>query len=176
MDDFYWTTSVNKLLINVLNEKCCENYADLFYLLEGTNYYSPIDKSKEKYFTMSFKDFYDNATSKFEDDSIRYRNMIFMSYESGGLKKYEIRTSYTNDKNGKYTLYKYSKNNIYNGDIEVTDIFPTEEIKVKDYWGKIRTETHMIPITLEEIYNTLKPVYKQIYLKNGREYKKEYRL
>lgn len=174
--DFYWTTSINKLLISILDEKCCENYADLFYLLEGTNSYSPIDKSKEKYFTMSLNDFYDNATSKLEDDSIWYRNIIFMSYESGELKKYEIRTSHTNDKNGKYTLYKYSKNNIYNGDIEVIDIFPTEEIKVKDYWGKIRTETHMIPITLEEIYNTLKPVYKQIYLKNGREFKKEYRL
>lgn len=173
VDCFKWTASINKLLINLLNEKCCENYADLFYLLEGTNYYSPIDKSKEKYFPMSFDDFYDEATSKYSDNSILYRNMIFMAYERGELKKYEMRTSYEKEKNGKYILYKYSRNNIYNGDIEVIDIFPTEKRRERDYLGKIKTEIHMIPVTLEEIYNTLNPVYKQIYLKNGREYKKE---
>ena len=163
-------------MINVLNEKCCENYADLFYILEGTNSYSPIDKSKEKYFSMSYEDFFDNATSRYSDNSIGYRNIRFLANGIGELKKYEIRTSYVKEKKGKYILYKYSRDNIYNGDIEVTDIFPTEEIEVKEYGGRARTETHMIPVTLEEIYSTLKPVYKQIYLENGREYIKEYRL
>lgn len=174
VDDFCWMSSMGKNLISVVNEKCCENYADLFYLLEGTNSYSPIDKSKEKYFDMSFEEFYANATSKYSDNSISYRDMRFMS-GSGELKKYEMRTRYNSETNGKYVLYEYSKDNIYNGDREVLNIFPTEEREVKKYWGETGIEKHMIPVTLEDIFNKLKPVYKQIYLANGREYVKEYR-
>ena len=32
----------------------------------------------------------------------------------------------------------------------------------------------MIPVSIETVFKKLKPVYKQKYLANGREYKKEY--
>ena len=175
VDDFCWMSSTGKSLIAVLNEKCCENYADLFYLLEGTDSYSPIDKSKDKYYSMSFEEFFNNSTFKHKDNTISYRDVRFLSNSYGKIERFEIRKSYRKQTNGRYVLYKYSKDNIYNGDIEVLNIFPIEETEVKGYWGK-RIEKHMIPVTLEEIFEMLKPVYKQVYLKNGREYRKEYRL
>lgn len=172
IDDFCWMTSMGKNLISVVNDKCCENYADLFYMLEGTNSYSPIDESKEKYFEMSFEDFYGNATGKCSDGSVYYRNMRFLT-NNGELKKYEMREKYNS--NGKYILYEYSKDGIYDGDKEVLDLFPTEEIENRTYWGKIVKERHMIPVALEDIFYRLKPIFKQVYLTNGREYIKEYR-
>ena len=35
-------------------------------------------------------------------------------------------------------------------------------------------EKHMIPVTIEQIFETMKPMYIQKYLANGREYEKEY--
>ena len=37
-------------------------------------------------------------------------------------------------------------------------------------------EKHMIPVTIEQIFETMKPMYIQKYLANGREYKKEYEI
>ena len=175
VDDFCWMSSTGKTLIAVLNEKCREDYSNLFYLLEGTDSYSPIDKSKEKYFPMSFEEFFNKAIFRYGDNTISYNNIRFMGSGKSNIEKFEIRQPYQQQNKGKYVLYKYSKGGIYNGDIEVVDIFPTEEREEKGYWGK-RVERHMIPVGLEEIFETLKPVYKQIYLKNGREYKKEYTL
>ena len=175
VDDFCWMSSTGKTLIAVLNEKCREDYSNLFYLLEGTDSYSPIDKSKEKYFPMSFEEFFNKAIFRYKDNTIGYNNIRFMGTGKSNIEKFEIRQPYQQKNKGKYVLYKYSKGGTYNGDIEVVDIFPTEEREEKGYWGK-RVERRMIPVGLEEIFETLRPVYKQIYLKNGREYKKEYTL
>ena len=37
-------------------------------------------------------------------------------------------------------------------------------------------EKHMIPVTIEQIFETMRPMYIQKYLANGREYKKEYEI
>lgn len=63
---------------------------------------------------------------------------------------------------------------MYNGDKEVIDIFPTQEKEVTDYFGIKRVETHMVPVSIETVFEKLKPVCKQKYLANGREYKKEF--
>lgn len=91
---------------------------------------------------------------------------------NGKLKKYDM---ITRNSDGKYTLYEYSTNDIYNGDKEVLDIFPTEYKEETDCYGKTINKKHMIPVTLEDIFYKLKPVYKQLYLANGREYIKEYK-
>ena len=60
--------------------------------------------------------------------------------------------------------------------VEVTDIFPTASKMVKSsrYPYNDIKEKHMIPVTIEQIFETMKPMYIQEYLANGREYKKEY--
>lgn len=175
VDDFYWTKSLGKKFIDVVNEKCCDNYADLFYILEGTPSYSPIDKSMNKYFPMSFEEFYDNATYKKLDGSVGYKDIIFKANYNGEYEKYYIKISCLL---GKYIVFRYSNSNMCYGDIELTDIFPREEIEVKKRSVNThnRVGTHMIPVSLETIYETLKPVYEQIYLKNGREYRRKYTL
>ena len=59
---------------------------------------------------------------------------------------------------------------------EVTDIFPTTSKMVKSnrYPYKDIEEKHMIPVTIEKIFEVMKPMYIQKYLANGREYEKEY--
>ena len=47
-------------------------------------------------------------------------------------------------------------------------------VKSNHYPYKDIEEKHMIPVTLEKIFEVMKPMYIQKYLANGREYKKEY--
>lgn len=60
--------------------------------------------------------------------------------------------------------------------VEVTDIFPTvsKMVKLSRYPYNDIEEKHMIPVTIEQIFETMKPMYIQKYLANGIEYKKEY--
>ena len=76
-------------------------------------------------------------------------------------------TPYMSEDNGKYTVYNH-------GDKEAIDIFPTEEREVKVRYGQKEIQTHMIPVSIETVFEKLKPVCKQKYLANGREYEKEY--
>jgi len=41
-------------------------------------------------------------------------------------------------------------------------------------YGQKEIQTHMIPVSIETVFEKLKPVCKQKYLANGREYEKEY--
>ena len=62
--------------------------------------------------------------------------------------------------------------------VEVTDIFPTASkmVKLNRYPYNDIEEKHMIPVTIEQIFETMRPMYIQKYLANGREYKKEYEI
>ena len=83
-----------------------------------------------------------------------------------------METPYEPEDNGKYIVYRYNWKN----KTEAIDIFPTEEKEVNSYyWGK-KIETHMIPVSIEEVFEKLRPAFKQKYLENGREYRKEYEL
>lgn len=157
-------------LIKCIDEKCTTEYADIFDILEGRSSYSPIDRSKDEIFTMSYEKFYNRATHIRSDGVVYYSSLIFMT-NNGGLKKYEIRPS---GNSCGYILYEYSKNGYYNGDKEVLSIFPTKKEEVNKPWHGLCVEEHMIPVTLKEIFDKMKPVYKQTYLVNGREYEKEY--
>lgn len=66
--------------------------------------------------------------------------------------------------------------NTYIDYVEVTDIFPitSKMVKSNRYPYNDIEEKHMIPVTIEQIFETMKPMYIQKYLANGREYKKEY--
>lgn len=83
-----------------------------------------------------------------------------------------METSYEPEDNGKYIVYKY---NGRMDEIEAIDIFPTEEKEINNCYGK-KIETHMIPVSIEEVFEKLRPAFKQKYLANGREYEKEYEL
>lgn len=164
-------------LISCLDDKCTSKYSEIYDSMESSYQFSPIDDSKDKIVNISFEDFYEKAINKyFENDDItrKYVNVRFMVNNNGEYIKYEMTTPYRSEDNGKYTVYKYSSKNIYHGDKEAIDIFPTEEREVEVRYGQKEIQTHMIPVSIEIVFEKLKPVCKQKYLANGREYEKEY--
>lgn len=79
------------------------------------------------------------------------------------------------DEKGK--LRKEASWNSWRDDKILNDEFdnvPTEEREVEVRYGQKEIQTHMIPVSIETVFEKLKPVCKQKYLANGREYEKEY--
>ena len=163
-------------LISCLDDKCTSKYSEIYDSMESSYQFSPIDDSKDTIVNISFEDFYEKAINTYVNDDItkKYVNVRFMVNNNGEYIKYEMTTPYRSEDNGKYTVYKYNNKNMYHGDEEAIDIFPTEEKEVDVRYGQKEIQTHMIPVSIETVFEKLKPVYKQKYLANGREYKKEY--
>lgn len=151
-------------LIKCLDDKCILKYSEIYDAMESSYKFSPIDDSKDKFFDMSFDDFYKRATNDL-GNGLYFRDVRFIGNYNGKYTDFQMRTPYKSPNNGKYIVYKYCDKRVWDGDIEAIDIFPTEIEK---------NEIHMIPVSIEVIYDKLKPVYKQKYLANGREYRKEY--
>lgn len=169
---FEWKSSITNKLISVLDSKCCDNYAELFYKLEGTKRYSPIDEENKEYVSLTYEEFLYYCTYEGYEGKIRYKNSNFISHINGEYLLYEAKNeSYLNDK---FIIDKITNNT----NEEVLDIFPTMEKKFLRWggFGKTYLEKHMIPVTLREIYDVMHPMCRQLYLKNGRKYDKEFRL
>lgn len=163
-------------LISCIDDKCTSKYSEIYDEMQSSWKFSPIDDSKDRIINIPFEDFYANATYMYKnvDKTIEYHDMRFMVNTNGEYIKYEMRTPYRSEDNGKYTVYKYSNTNMYYGDKEVIDVFPTQEKEVTDSHGIKRIETHMVPVSIETVFEKLKPVCKQKYLANGREHEKEF--
>lgn len=167
---FEWLSSINKKLISVIDNKCCDNYADLFYELEGTEKYSPVDKTLKEYIPMTYEEFFDKCHWDY-DGGINYKDTDFVAFRDGKYSLY--RASHLNWKEDKYKIKKYI-DNCHTED--VFDIFPTEETEEWITYNKKKVIQKMIPVTLKEIYDEMKPMCKQTYLKNGRKYEKVWEL
>lgn len=163
--EHYRSMPKNKF-IKCIDDKCNEKYADIFDKLEGESEYSPYDSSKDeyKYFTLD----------EFKKDDYWGRIRFISEYYSGN--KYVFETYKRND--NLYIIYKiqmeYMHYGPYEERVKVTDIFPTTSKMVKSnrYPYNDKEEKHMIPVTIEQIFETMKPMYIQKHLANGREYKR----
>ena len=166
----YKSMPKNKL-IKCINDKCTEQYADIFYKLEGEYEYCLYDESKDSYFSFTLDEF--KSTDRWGEKY--FISTCHSEYRSSFMVKRVQDELYIvkelNDNSYSYHPYSYNYK-------EVTNIFPTKTIMVKSNYYPYRDveEKHMIPVTLEEIFDTMKPMYLQKYLENGREYEKEYRL
>lgn len=56
--------SMSGKLIATLDENCIENYADIFYKLEGNSKYCPIDFSKNKYIPYTYEEFEESINNQ----------------------------------------------------------------------------------------------------------------
>jgi hypothetical protein len=163
--EHYRSMPKNKF-IKCIDDKCNEKYADIFDKLEGESEYSPYDSSKDeyKYFTLD----------EFKKDAYWKRIRFISEYYSGN--KYVFET-YKRDDN-LYIIYKiqmeYMHYGPYEERVKVTDIFPTTSKMVKSnrYPYNDKEEKHMNPVTIEQIFETMKPMYIQKHLANGREYER----
>ena len=159
--------------IKCIDDKCSEKYADIFEKLEENPQYSPYDSSKDEYKYFALDDFKEGNSNYWWT-----KNQFISEYYAKGNKRV---FKFLKQDDGLYivcekqTLQDYWRTENY---VEVTDIFPTASkmVKLKRYPYNDIEEKHMIPVTIEQIFETMKPMYIQKYLANGREYKKEYEI
>ena len=154
-------------MIKCIDDKCTEKYANIFYMLEGNREYSPYDESKDEYKYFTFEEFDEIKSTDY------WRRNQFISAYYGNENKYTF--IFQNKGNDLYVVYKKEG---YFTESEVVDIFQIKYKIVKSnyYPYKDIEEKHMIPVTLEEIFKVMKPMYIQTYLANGREYRREYEI
>lgn len=164
--------------IKCINDQCAENYAEMFDKMESDPEYSPYDKSKDEFIQMSYEEMEEKCKSNYAHFPGYSSTYMLFQYKDK-IEKYELRPVRNENayqvwrlnepENGYYYGYSYTP---------VLDIFPTEEIEEDGYsyaWMSAKkTKQVMIPVTLREIYEVMHPIYRQTYLANGREYKKEY--
>lgn len=163
---FEWRSSLSKFLIGTVDDKCHSNYAEYFDLLECSPSYSLPDSSKSTYHEMPFEQFVGRHKSYI---CSYYYTAYFYSNVNGQIERFKAVTH--GDKN-EFVVYKVVEGQT--DSIEVLNIFPTE-IREDSSWRYYKRQVeHMIPVTIEEVYNKMRPMYKQTYLTNGKEYRKEY--
>ncbi len=183
--DFKWVfnryQSISGKFIKCIDDKCASNYSELFELMEGSSSYSPYDESKDVFCEFSLNNFIKLGRREYDDRPDYYTSFKFISGITGVKKTYLIEPKRHDNK---YILQEYVKReedrNSYGyrvGFVDSLSIFPTQTDVIKSYgYGIPREIISMIPVTLNEIFDKMKPLYKQCYLKNGREYEKEYTL
>ena len=131
-----------------------------------TNHFSPRDFDNLKYIPYSFEEFKE-FTEKTED---RYNRGYFSRYN----------TKYFSDSYCKYEISSDNETNLwtvkqsdYENDDDFYGRFIFKDEEVNNYWGSRKTVKKVIPMTIEELYERLKPCYKEIYLQNGKLFGRE---
>lgn len=158
--------SKNKF-IACINEKCILEYPDIYESMIRTYNFSPRDYDNVKYIPYSFDEFKEYAEKK----TLKYDRLIRNNdkFYSDGHYKYEI---YYDEK---INLWTAKQVNIYRMNSTNEDDFYNRfdfNVTGNDYWtGKDKKE--IVPMTIETLYEKLKPCYKEIYLENGYLYEKE---
>ena len=117
-------------------------------------------------------------------EELYYGDFEFISNISGGMQIFKAYN--TNNKENEYILKRKvesSRGKGYYDYVDDTSIFPTEVVEIEKYvyrgWHtekEIIKEKKMIPVTIEEMYEIMKPLCRQKYLKNGREYERVWSL
>lgn len=174
-------SSISGKFIKCVDSNCVSEYADIFNMLEGSHNYSPYDESRDEFVNILPEHFITQGIQKRSDGSCYYNTFKFISEITGKKETYLIEPK---GGDGKYILQEYidkvEDRNSYGykvGFVDNLTIFPTHTERIKSYgYNSQREITSMIPVALEEIYKTMNPLCKQCYLKNGKEYRKEYSL
>lgn len=171
-------------LIKCVDEKCSLEYADIYEALEGCYTYSPYDYSKDKFFDVTLEEFVNKAKRYSSREELYYGDFEFISNISGGMQIFKAYN--TNNKENKYILKRKvegSRGKGYYDYVDDTSIFPAEVVEVEKsvYRGwhtekEMVKEKKMIPVTIEEMFDIMKPLYRQKYLQNGREYERVWSL
>ena len=161
----------NKFL-SCSNENCTSKYSEIYGLMERERSFSPYDETKNEYKYFSFVEFF-----KEHREGHIYDNYFISKYYDNKPQSFRVVKQYADHE--LYIIERVEKTNngygyLSKDFVDVVDIFPTTSETVSSYWYPDKEVKRMIPVTLKEIFDVMKPMYIQTYLKNGREYKKEY--
>ena len=69
--------------------------------------------------------------------------------------------------------YFYRTNDSSSYEKDFYNRFDFNDVEEKNYYGGVSHRKQIIPMTIETLYEKLKPCYKEIYLKNGYLYERE---
>jgi hypothetical protein len=174
-DTYHWVFEQCKSMsgnrfITCVNDKCTEDYAEIYEAMEHCSSFSPRDLDNLKYVPYTFEEFKEYAEKRKESwDGKLYRcNTVFFS---DGHYKYEINF---NDETSLWSVEQAYSYPDHSNDEDFYNRFKFESVEVKGYyswWNKIKKK--VIPMTIEELYKKLKPCYKETYLNNGNLYGRE---
>lgn len=138
--NFSRITSLSNKIIDVVDENCVNNYAELFDNLECDSSYSPYDESKDEYVPYELNDFID-----------KLKNMNWCS------TCYDSTHAIVEIKNATYK----SPNFLIGKNVRKQDAWgynsPYTEFEKQEY-------------TADEVFNKIHPYYKKLYLKNNKYY------
>ena len=158
----YKSISKNKF-ITCVNTKCSDDYANIYEQMIRNNSYSPIDENKDKYIPYTFDEF--KMYAEKEEDR----------YGTGRYVKYNYR--FYSDSGVEYEIICDKNSNNWT----VRRVYTTKD--TEDYYNRFNFITKsmnhyyesktIIPMSIEELYERLKPCYREVYLKNGYLYTKE---
>lgn len=158
----YKSISKNKI-ITCVNTKCSDDYANIYEQMIRNNSYSPIDENKDKYIPYTFDEF--KMYAEKEEDR----------YGTGRYVKYNYR--FYSDSGVEYEIICDKNSNNWT----VRRVYTTKD--TEDYYNRFNFITKsmnhyyesktIIPMSIEELYERLKPCYREVYLKNGYLYTKE---
>ena len=174
-DTYHWvfeqckSMSGNKF-ISCIDDKCTKDYAAIYEAMEHSSYFSPRDLDNPKYVSYTFEEFKEYANKQQEGYSgnLYRRNTHFFS---DGHYKYELHF------NDNTNLWSISQGYTHYGsghDDDFYNRFEFENVEVKGYYSWHNTiKKEIVPMTIEELYQKLKPCYKEIYLENGNLYERE---
>lgn len=143
-------------LISCIDDKCTEEYADIFNVMGCCVNYSPYDSTKDVMCEMTLDEFlaiglYNNGKS---------RTCKFISSYNGEDKSYMAESCWGEDED-KHTV----------------KMFVRSDRNRWCYGYSVNYDTKVLqPTRIEEIYNIMKPKYIQRYLENGKKYEKRYSL
>lgn len=130
--------SIPGYLIETLDNKCVDDYADIFELLECKCFYSPIDKSKNEYVEYSFEEF------KLLRENGRWDLTCYSDKKEIRVYSHRLEVKHIEEREQKSW---------------------TDSWGYTRYYGDSKYTTYN---TLEELYEELKPCYRKRYLKNGK--------
>lgn len=149
-----------------VDENSHEDYADMYEFMENQTNFSPINPEATTYTHFTFEEFqtYLNGIFELNEDGTKkyhWRTAIFTTKETGNLQ--EIKLEY-DDRHKQYY-------------IEITHV--TQEEYIPSYsWGRkeMREKRHYYKAlvgSIEDIFETMKPMYQTLYLENGRKYRED---
>lgn len=164
---FYQFKTISKKFIKCKDSNCHEEYAELFDKMENNSNYSPVDDSKDKYESVSFDDFKEEAINDY---------CWAKRFVGKNFKRYEVKK--VKDDDDLFTCYmgRKSKSMFSDRDIYEYDIIPQEleyTVEVKEYsWNRKEEYNKETPTSLEKIYEIIQPQWLLKHLENGKLYDK----
>ena len=147
-------------LIQVIDEKCCDNYAELFDILECKTEYSPVDETKEVFEYYDLESFTETMNEVLDRNYYWSRKYVYCDLEDEKKEYVTIQRKGSNLDSRELKAYvKRKRMEKYNSGWSYSH---QKEREVEyDY---IIAEGENI----EELFNKIQPQYKNIYLQNGK--------